>query len=259
MRLRGLGVIRDAVLEFGPGLTVVTGETGAGKTMVVTGLGLLMGGRADPGAVREGMPSAVVEAVLDDITRRARERAQEAELLRLGLAEIERVDPQPGEDTALRAEATRLAHAEELQQAAQTAHLALSGDPDASDGAGDVGALLATARRALDQVRGHDPQLAALADRLAEVGYLVADVAAEAASYAGSVESDPIRLAAIEDRRAVLTTLTRAYAEDVDGVLAWAKDAAGRLTELEGDDDRIVELGLERDRLRVRLAASGAA
>src|SRR5512142_2712009 len=61
MRLRGLGVIRDAVLEFGPGLTVVTGETGAGKTMVVTGLGLLMGGRADPGTVRDGMGSAVVE------------------------------------------------------------------------------------------------------------------------------------------------------------------------------------------------------
>ena len=49
MRLRGLGVIRDAVLELGPGLTVVTGETGAGKTMVVTGLGLLMGGRSRAG------------------------------------------------------------------------------------------------------------------------------------------------------------------------------------------------------------------
>src|SRR4051812_36106147 len=61
MRLRALGVIADAVLELGPGLTVVTGETGAGKTMVVSGLGLLMGGRADPGAVREGETAAVVE------------------------------------------------------------------------------------------------------------------------------------------------------------------------------------------------------
>src|SRR5450631_882224 len=61
MRLRGLGVIRDAVLEFGPGLTVVTGETGAGKTMVVTGLGLLFGGRADSGAVRSGRQRALVE------------------------------------------------------------------------------------------------------------------------------------------------------------------------------------------------------
>jgi DNA repair protein RecN (Recombination protein N) len=52
LRIRGLGSIDDVTLEFGPGLTVVTGETGAGKTMVVTGLTLLFGGRADPGRVR---------------------------------------------------------------------------------------------------------------------------------------------------------------------------------------------------------------
>jgi DNA repair protein RecN (Recombination protein N) len=134
----------------------------------------------------------------------------------------------------------------------------LAGDPDAADGAGDVGSLLAVARRALDQVRGHDPQLAALADRLAEVGYLISDVGAEAASYAGAVESDPVRLSVVEDRRAALTAMTRAYAEDVDGVLAWAKDAAGRLAELDGDDDRIVELAAERERLRGRLGTAGA-
>ena len=60
MRIRGLGVIEDALLELGPGLTVLTGETGAGKTMVVTGLGLLFGGRADAGAVRPGS-RAVIE------------------------------------------------------------------------------------------------------------------------------------------------------------------------------------------------------
>ncbi|MEU2348573.1 DNA repair protein RecN [Modestobacter sp. NPDC049651] len=54
LRIRGLGSIDDATLELGPGLTVVTGETGAGKTMVVTGLTLLFGGRADPGRVRAG-------------------------------------------------------------------------------------------------------------------------------------------------------------------------------------------------------------
>src|ERR687894_1786415 len=52
LRIRGLGAIDDVTLEFGRGLTVVTGETGAGKTMVVTGLTLLFGGRADPGRVR---------------------------------------------------------------------------------------------------------------------------------------------------------------------------------------------------------------
>ncbi|CCH88609.1 DNA repair protein recN [Modestobacter italicus] len=54
LRIRGLGAIDDVTLDLGPGLTVVTGETGAGKTMVVTGLTLLFGGRADPGRVRAG-------------------------------------------------------------------------------------------------------------------------------------------------------------------------------------------------------------
>jgi DNA repair protein RecN (Recombination protein N) len=79
MHLRGLGVIDDAVMEFGPGLTVVTGETGAGKTMVVTGLGLLMGGRSDPGAVRDGYPNALVEGrILVDPAGSAAARAVEA-------------------------------------------------------------------------------------------------------------------------------------------------------------------------------------
>ncbi len=61
MRIQGLGVIDDAVLELGPGLTVVTGETGAGKTMVVRGVSLLTGARADAGLVRPGADRAVVE------------------------------------------------------------------------------------------------------------------------------------------------------------------------------------------------------
>ncbi|MCE1179625.1 MAG: DNA repair protein RecN [Micrococcales bacterium] len=63
--IRNLGVIDDAVLELHPGLNVVTGETGAGKTMVVSGLGLLLGSRADAGLVRTGAASAVVEGMVD--------------------------------------------------------------------------------------------------------------------------------------------------------------------------------------------------
>ncbi|WP_458042011.1 MULTISPECIES: DNA repair protein RecN [Bacteria] len=54
VRLAGLGVIAEATLPLGPGFTAITGETGAGKTMVVTGLGLLLGQRADSGVVRSG-------------------------------------------------------------------------------------------------------------------------------------------------------------------------------------------------------------
>jgi DNA repair protein RecN (Recombination protein N) len=363
MRLRGLGVIRDAVLELGPGLTVVTGETGAGKTMVVTGLGLLMGGRADAGAVRAGEAAAVVEgrvlvdptgpvatraveagAQLDDdgdllvisrsvssegrsraflggrsvpvgvlgelagelvtvhgqgeairlrsaghqrraldryagsgvlpelddyrrgwlrlreleaelaeLVDRSRERSQEAELLRLGLAEVERVAPQPGEDAELKAESVRLAHAEDLQAAATTAHGLLAGDDDQAEAGADVAGLLSAARQALEAARGHDPRLAELADRLAELGYLATDVAAECASYAGQIEADPARLAAIEDRRALLGGLTRTHGIDVDGVLAWAEQSGLRLLELDRDDDRIAELTAEQEALRGKL------
>jgi DNA repair protein RecN (Recombination protein N) len=64
LRIRDLGVIDDAHLEVSAGLNVLTGETGAGKTMVVDALSLLLGGRADPGAVRTGRPAALVEGRL---------------------------------------------------------------------------------------------------------------------------------------------------------------------------------------------------
>jgi len=59
--IRGLGVIGEATLPIGPGFTALTGETGAGKTMVVTALGLLLGERADTAAIRSGSSQAVVE------------------------------------------------------------------------------------------------------------------------------------------------------------------------------------------------------
>jgi DNA repair protein RecN (Recombination protein N) len=59
--IRDLGVIREARLNFKPGLNVLTGETGAGKTMVLSALALLLGGRADSGSVRAGSNSAFVE------------------------------------------------------------------------------------------------------------------------------------------------------------------------------------------------------
>ncbi|TXL63030.1 DNA repair protein RecN [Aeromicrobium terrae] len=62
LTLSSLGVIDSAELELGPGFTVITGETGAGKTMVVTALGLLRGDRADLGLVRTGTDRARVEA-----------------------------------------------------------------------------------------------------------------------------------------------------------------------------------------------------
>lgn len=79
MRLRGLGVIAEATLPMGPGFTAITGETGAGKTMVVTGLGLLLGQRADSGAVRAGAAQASVDGVwIVDETGPVADRVREA-------------------------------------------------------------------------------------------------------------------------------------------------------------------------------------
>jgi len=76
LRISGLGVIDDAVLELSPGLTVVTGETGAGKTMVVTGLNLLFGGRAESGMVRVGSARAAVDGRLRVTGGAAAERVE---------------------------------------------------------------------------------------------------------------------------------------------------------------------------------------
>src|SRR5246127_3191338 len=64
VRITGLGVINDALLELSPGFTALTGETGAGKTMVVTGLGLLFGGGGAPARVRPGAQRASVDGRL---------------------------------------------------------------------------------------------------------------------------------------------------------------------------------------------------
>jgi DNA repair protein RecN (Recombination protein N) len=93
MRLRDLGVIADATLPIGPGFTAITGETGAGKTMVVTGLGLLLGQRADSGAVRSGAAQAAVEGVWvvpedGPVAARVREAGGDIEPLGDGAAEL---------------------------------------------------------------------------------------------------------------------------------------------------------------------------
>jgi DNA repair protein RecN (Recombination protein N) len=93
MRLRDLGVIAEATLPIGSGFTAITGETGAGKTMVVTGLGLLLGQRADSGAVRAGAAQAAVDGVWivpehGPVADRVREAGGEVESIGDGMAEL---------------------------------------------------------------------------------------------------------------------------------------------------------------------------
>ncbi len=391
VRITGLGVIDDALLELSPGFTALTGETGAGKTMVVTGLGLLFGGRADPARVRPGAQRASVEGrlrtdprgkvaqqveeaggdldedgtlvltrsvsgegrsrafaggrsvpvslltyladdlvavhgqsdqqqllkpgrqresldkfagavlaevladyqrayhghrkartELTEITTQARARAAEAAELRAGLTEIEKLSPVAGEAAALRAEDERLANADALHAAATTAHEALLGDPTAGNDGADAVTLLGQARRALEAVRRHDAEIDSVAERLTEAAYLLSEVAGELASYVQTLDADPARLAAVQDRRAALSRITRLYGpdgisahingspagidpgdwvqpdadaepqpepDDIAVVLDWARRAAARVTELDNDDEKIAALTVEEAEL----------
>ena len=100
--------------------------------------------------------------------------------------------------------------------------------------------------------------LAGLADRLSEASYLISDVAGELASYTESLDSDPARLAAVQERRAALGRLIRLYGAasgDVAAVLDWAKQAGSRLAELEGDNDKIAALAAEESALRAEVTS----
>src|SRR5262245_66336548 len=66
LRIRNLAVIESVEVEFGPGFNVLTGETGAGKSIVVEAVGLLLGTRASADMVRTGEPQATIEAVFED-------------------------------------------------------------------------------------------------------------------------------------------------------------------------------------------------
>jgi DNA repair protein RecN (Recombination protein N) len=77
LRVRDLATIADVTLQLGPGLNVLTGETGAGKSMLIDALSLLLGERAAGGSVRPGAPKSVVEGAFEGIDSRTRHQIEE--------------------------------------------------------------------------------------------------------------------------------------------------------------------------------------
>lgn len=349
--IRDLGVIQEARLSFGPGLTVITGETGAGKTMVLSALGLLLGERSDTSSIRRGQDQAFVEgrwflknntdaaaqvserlaeagvelsegelimnrsvssegrgrasvsgkaapinllselgeklvvvhgqsdqirlksavaqrealdqfagaaallneyqlhfqswksasAQLEEIQSALDARAIEAQELRAAVVELESADPQPGEDQELTDRANRLTHVEELRIAASTAHEAISSE--SFDGATDAIGLIGVARRSLEQVAAHDPELEKIAESLKQLGYQLNDASAEISGYLDGLDGDSARiLESIQERRAVLNTLLRKYGPTLDDVIKFRETASDRLLELDSSSDQIEKL-----------------
>ena len=373
IHIRDLGVITDARLPLQPGLSVLTGETGAGKTMVVTALGMLLGARSDASSVRSGAKSALAEAVvrlphnhlaltlaqdaggsveelngeqselllartvnasgrsrahiggcsapigtladightlvavhgqsdqlrlksaaaqrhaldsyagetltrllgeyrttydryraaaaeLKEVRENSRARALEAQTLRGALEEIDSVDPQEGEDTALKAESLKLMNVEALRTAAATASAALAGSEYAEGDETNVLGLLDTARGALQHQAEADEELASLAHRLNEVLILSTDISSDLASYTASLDGEsPERLAHVQNRLAQLKNLTRKYGADITEVLDWAQASRARLNTLIDDPTRQENLEAELVTLRQKLGEQSQA
>ena len=345
LRIRGIGVIDDAVIEFSPGFTVVTGETGAGKTMVLTGLDLLRGVKADAGDVRTGasraevdgvwkvpaefaqargstwadvglefdetdelilgrsvaaegrsraflagrvVPAATLEQISADLVavhgqsdqvrvvdpRRQREmldrfaeteavrdafadafsvwrttmrqidelrtaRAdmeRQANVVRLGIAEIEAVAPESGEDIALKARAEVLGNSSELVEQATAVRELIAGDDDSAISA-VTGAL-----RALERISAIDAQANSLVDQAGQVQQALQSLAIDVAAYLDGLDSDPEQLSAVQDRRQALSALMRKYGPTLDDVLDWWEQAQAQVMASDGADDRLVEL-----------------
>jgi DNA repair protein RecN (Recombination protein N) len=162
-------------------------------------------------------------------------------LLRLGVAEVEALQPQPGEDVALHAEIERLANADDLRLAASSAQQALTGDESAD--AVDALQLLTAARRSLEVGGAHDVTLGELAGRAREAAVLITDLAQELASYVAGVDADPVRLTVAQERLAALTTVIRRHAvADLEGVLTWSAGASDRLLALDSTGDTVSAL-----------------
>lgn len=354
IRIESLGAIMSATAEFDRGLTVLTGETGTGKTMVVTGLHLLGGARADATRVRSGSDRAVVEgrfgtddldarttagveeilessgadrdddgsvialrsvsrdgpsraylggrsvpaktlttfttglltlhgqndqlrlmrpdeqrAALDrfagvaapveryrklrdewlvarrdlvDRTNRAREMAQEADRLKFALAEIARVDPTPGEDEALVAEISRLSELDAVREAAAGARAALSGSEDVAADIENRSATHTLARAAAMLQSTGDTALAGLGRQLTDALRVVADAAGELGEFLAGLPADASALETRLARQSELRSLTRKYAADVDGVLAWAAQSRARLAHLDVSEEALTGL-----------------
>lgn len=370
IRIDSLGVIEQAAAEFAEGLTVLTGETGAGKTMVVTSLHLLAGARADPGRIRAGADKAVVEgrfslagassadqvrevvdgaggdldddaviavrsvaadgrsraylggrsvpvgtlgefagplltvhgqndqlrllrperqrdlldafagvpalkalatyqavrdewlaarAELADRTTRSRELVLEQEHLTSALAEIDGLEPLPGEDVETIAKIKRLSDLDSLREAADTSYAALTGASYGADGegVGSVLDLLGTVRAAL--AGSDDAALRGLSERVDEAATVAGDIATELSSYLADLPSDPSELESLLLRQSELKTLTRKYAPDIDGVIAWADDARERLAGIDTSAEGLAALQGRVTELETALIGAAAA
>ncbi len=161
-----------------------------------------------------------------------------------------------GECAATEDEINRLSSVEDLRIASSTATDSLNAD--------DGGALnlLHAARRALDLAKSKDSRLEEISDRVSEATFILDDATTDLASYLTSLEADPIRLDSLQSRKAELHSFIKRWSKELTGdealiaLAAKAKSGRESIADLEGGDDRIVELERELSELKSLLLKS---
>jgi len=346
--IKNLGVIESATLEFEPGLTVLTGETGAGKTMVLTALNLILGGKSDAALVRTGQERLVASgrfAVTKEIANSASGKGAEldgdeliltrnvnsdgkskaiaggisipagtlaelaVELIEIhgqaanlqitksskqrdlldrysgvGLGKVlasyqvelanyqtlktristlknaaskrdaeiaelteftnsfTKLKPKSGELVQIDVEISKLSSVEEFRFAIATAIGAVEDE--------ESGTLtsLGIARKALEVVRGKDPEIESVFSNLSDAFFLLGDANSTLNSYLASLEADPDRLSTLQERKAALNSWLKKYAtasDDLDTLILKGESSKSAMADLTGGDALITELEME--------------
>jgi len=250
-----LGIIEDLRLVFRSGLTAVTGETGAGKTLVVAALELLAGARADASVVRDGAVEARVEARFEDPSN-----GEETVLARVvpvegrSRAYVDGRLATAGE-LAARAQTMLALHGQHSHQtlstpAAQRAALDAFAGPPALDALTDYRAARTAVREAAAQLEMVGGDERARAREIALLEHEVEEITGAGLSDLDEDAELAAREAALADAAAHREALERAY-RAVEGP---AEDAVGQAVHVLADRDPFVEVSTRLRSLQAELA-----
>lgn len=248
LQIRSLGVIEEASVDLAPGLTVVTGETGAGKTMLVTALQLLLGARADQGLVRHGADEAWVAARVRPVPTAARtwteddELVVERELRAAGgsrarvagrLAPVGALAEVLGDHVEVHAQGE---HARLARPAEQRALLDRFAGPDHAEALVAHGEAVRVWREATDRLARSDDDARERARTIDRLRHELDEIERVAPDRAEDGELDA-RLAVLEHAEELATAATRAaLALSTDGVGASLGEATDALRRLPAHD-----------------------
>ena len=212
----------------------------AGLEKDVAGFGQLMHERA------------ALKSQKSDLIINEQAYAQQLDLLRFQVSEIQQARLQPNEDVEVESEHQRASNASDLVQTSQNALSALDDDEESS-----LSGQLAALGRHLHDLRKMDESAGELVASHEQIVELVRELQTELSRYADGVDVDPERLVELEQRLALIHSLKRKYGSTLADVVAFGADAGQKLQSLESRDAELDRINTALDRLAVQIKQSG--